>query len=156
MSVTVDNNQVVTIHYTLTDPDGEVIDSSEGSEPMAYLHGAGNIIPGLEQALTGESAGAKLQVVVNPEQGYGEYEPTLVETVPLSAFEGVDHIEPGMAFEAQGSDGQLRRIEVREVDDDQAVIDGNHPLAGVELHFEVEVVDVRPASEEEIAHGHVH
>ena len=156
MSVTVDTNQVVTIHYTLSDADGEVIDSSEGAEPLAYLHGAGNIIPGLEQALAGETAGASLQVVVDPEQGYGEYEATLVETVPRAAFEGVDQIEPGMAFEAQGSDGQLRRIEVREVDGDQVIIDGNHPLAGVELHFAVKVVDVRPASDEEIAHGHVH
>ena len=156
MSLLIGDKLVVTIHYKLTDNSGEVIDSSEGAEPLAYLHGAGNIIPGLENALVGKTAGATLQVAVDPEDGYGEIHPQLIETVPREAFEGIDTIEPGMAFEAQGSDGQARRIVVKEVSGDEIIIDGNHPLAGVELNFDVEVVSVRDASEEEIAHGHVH
>lgn len=156
MSLLIGDKLVVTIHYTLTDNSGEVIDSSEGADPLAYLHGTGNLIPGLEQALVGKTAGASLQVTISPEDGYGEIQPELIETVPKEAFEGVDSIEPGMAFEAQGSDGQARRIVVKDVSDDGIIIDGNHPLAGVELNFDVQVVDIREASEEEIAHGHVH
>mgnify|MGYP001820690507 FL=1 len=156
MSLLIGDKLVVTIHYKHTDNSGEVIDSSEGAEPLAYLHGAGNIIPGLENALVGKTAGATLQVAVAPEDGYGEIHPQLIETVPREAFEGIDTIEPGMAFEAQGSDGQARRIVVKEVRGDEIIIDGYHPLAGVELNFDVDVVSVRDASEEEIAHGHVH
>ena len=156
MSLLIADKLVVSIHYTLTDNSGEIIDSSEGADPLAYLHGAGNLIPGLEQALVGKTAGASLQATVSPEDGYGEIQPELIETVPKEAFEGVDSIEPGMAFEAQGSDGQARRIVVKDVSDDGIIIDGNHPLAGVELNFDVQVVDIREASEEEIAHGHVH
>lgn len=156
MSLLIGDKLVVTIHYTLTDNSGAVIDSSEGADPLAYLHGTGNLIPGLEQALVGKTAGASLQTTISPEDGYGEIQPELIETVPKEAFEGVDSIEPGMAFEAQGSDGQARRIVVKDVSDDGIIIDGNHPLAGVELNFDVQVVDIREASEEEIAHGHVH
>ncbi len=156
MSLLIGDKLIVTIHYKLTDNSGEVIDSSEGAEPLAYLHGAGNIIPGLENALVGKTAGATLQVAVAAEDGYGEIHPQLIETVPREAFQGIDNIEPGMAFEAQGSDGQARRIVVKEVNGDEIIIDGNHPLAGVDLNFDVEVVSVREASEEEIAHGHVH
>jgi len=156
MSLLIGDKVVVTIHYKLTDNSGEIIDSSEGAEPLAYLHGAGNIIPGLENALVGKAEGASLQVAIAPEQGYGEVHPQLIETVPREAFQGIDQIEPGMAFEAQGSDGQARRIVVKEVNGDEIIIDGNHPLAGVDLNFDVQVVSVREASEEEVAHGHVH
>lgn len=156
MSLLIGDKLVVTIHYTLTDNTGDTLDSSEGAEPLAYLHGAGNLIPGLEKALVGKTAGATLQATIAPEEAYGEIHAELIETVPPEAFEGVDKIEPGMAFEAQGSDGQARRIVVREVSDEGIIIDGNHPLAGVELNFDVQVVDVREATEEEIAHGHVH
>ncbi|MEP5566206.1 MAG: peptidylprolyl isomerase [Halioglobus sp.] len=156
MSLLIGDKLVVTIHYTLTDESGETIDSSEGQEPLAYLHGAGNLIPGLERELVGKTAGASLRATIAPEDGYGEFHPELIETVPREAFEGVDQIEAGMAFEAEGSDGQARRIVVKEVSDDGIIIDGNHPLAGVELNFDVQVIDVREASEEEIAHGHVH
>ncbi len=156
MSLLVGDKLVVTIHYKLTDNEGQVIDSSEGAEPLAYLHGAGNIIPGLESALVGKAAGAAFQVNIEPEQGYGDLHPELIEIVPREAFQGVDNIEPGMAFEAQGADGQARRIVVKEVNGDEITIDANHPLAGVDLNFDVQVVEVREASEEEIAHGHVH
>ena len=156
MSLLIGNHVVATIHYKLTDNSGEILDSSEGAEPLTYLHGAGNLIPGLENALVGKTAGSSLQVRIAPEEAYGEIQPELVEVVPQAAFQGVDTVEPGMVFEAQGSDGQARRIVVKSIDGDEVTIDANHPLAGVELNFDVQVVDVRQASEEEVSHGHVH
>jgi len=156
MSLLIGDNVVVSMHYTLTNNEGEVLDSSEGADPLVYLHGAGNIIPGLEKALVGKAAGATLQVKVPPAEDYGEVEADLQELVPLSAFQGVDKVEPGMVFQAQGSDGQLRRITVTAVEGDNVSVDGNHPLAGVELTFDVEIVEVREATAQEIDHGHVH
>ncbi len=156
MSLLIGDNVVVSMHYTLTNNDGQVLDSSEGADPLVYLHGAGNIIPGLEKALTGKPAGASVQAKISPAEAYGEVQPQLVETVPVAAFQGVDKIEPGMAFQAQGSDGNVRRIVVTEVSGEEVTVDGNHPLAGVELNFDVQVTDVREASDEEISHGHVH
>ncbi|MCB1755485.1 MAG: peptidylprolyl isomerase [Gammaproteobacteria bacterium] len=156
MSLLISDNLVVSMHYKLTDPNGAVIDSSEGAEPLAYLHGAGNIIPGLEKALTGKVAGDTVSVTVQPEEGYGVVQPELIQSISRAAFQGVDSIEPGMAFEAKGPDGASQRIIVREVADDTVTVDANHPLAGVVLQFDVEIVDVREASEEEVAHGHVH
>ena len=156
MSLLIGDNIVASIHYKLTNNSGEVLDSSEGGEPLAYLHGAGNLIPGLEKELVGKTAGASLQVTVAPDEAYGPVHDQLIEVVPREAFQGVETIEPGMGFEAQGSDGQARRIVVTEVNGDQITIDGNHPLAGVELSFDVQIVEVRDATEEEIAHGHVH
>ncbi len=156
MTLTIGDDVVVTIHYTLTDDDGNVIDSSEGAEPLPYLHGASNIIPGLEQALLGKSEGDSLEVRVDPAEGYGEIIPELVQVVDRAAFQGVDFIEPGMNFEAQTPDGQTRNIVVKDVSDDQVTVDGNHPLAGVALNFAVNVVSVRPATAEELSHGHVH
>ena len=156
MSLLISDNLVVSMHYKLSDADGNVLDSSEGAEPLAYLHGAGNIIPGLEKALVGKVEGDALQVKVAPEDGYGEINPELMQTVDKAAFEGVDTVEPGMQFESQAPDGSVQHIVVKEVEGDEVVIDANHPLAGVELHFDVEIVEVRVAVEEEIAHGHVH
>jgi len=156
MSLLIGDNVVASIHYTLTNNAGDVLDSSDGAEPLAYLHGANNIIPGLENALAGKTAGAELNVSIAPEDAYGEVQPELVQIVPRAAFQGVDEIEPGMAFEAQDPQGQSRRIVVKSVAGDEITIDANHPLAGEQLNFAVQVVDVRAASEEEIAHGHVH
>lgn len=149
-------NSVVAIDYTLTDDSKTQLDSSAGGEPLRYLHGARNIIPGLENALTGKSAGDELQVTVQPEDGYGPVDPELIQDAPLSAFQGVDDVKPGMQFQAQGPDGQSRVITVREVHEDSVSIDGNHPLAGRVLHFAVKIADVRAATAEEIEHGHVH
>jgi FKBP-type peptidyl-prolyl cis-trans isomerase SlyD len=149
------DNHVVSIHYTLTGDDGTVIDSSRGREPLAYLHGAGNIVPGLEKQLTGRAPGDKLDVVVTPEEGYGVRHEGLVQTLPRDAFHGVDTIEPGMQFTAQGNRGPLE-VTVTKVDGETVTIDGNHPLAGQALNFAVEIVDVREASKEELSHGHVH
>jgi FKBP-type peptidyl-prolyl cis-trans isomerase SlyD len=149
-------NSVVSMHYKLTDNDGNVIDSSEDMEPLTYLHGAGNIIPGLEKALLGKVEKDALTVKVSPEEGYGEVMQELVEAVPKGAFQGVDTIEVGMSFEAQDPNGQMQRIVVKKVEDDTVTVDANHPLAGVELNFDVNIVSVREATEEEISHGHVH
>ena len=156
MSLLIGNNTVVSIHYHLTNNDGEVLDSSKGTEPLAYLHGAGNIIPGLENALVGKAPGDSLKVTVSPEEGYGEIVPDLVQEVARTAFQGVDQIEVGMVFTAQGADGSAQRIVVKAVDGDMVTVDGNHPLAGQTLNFDVEVVGVRDATAEEIDHGHAH
>ena len=146
---------VASFHYTLTNAAGEVIDASPAGEPMAYLHGASNIVPGLEQAMTGRSAGDRFDVVVAPELGYGVRHSQLVQVVPRAAFQGVDTIEPGMQFQAQGGQGPMV-VMVTAVDAENVTVDGNHPLAGVALHFAIEVADVRAATSEELEHGHVH
>ena len=156
MSLAIENNRVVSMHYKLTDNSGNVLDSSEGAEPLNYLHGAGNLIPGLEKALAGREQGDSLQVVVEPADAYGDVRPEMIQAVDRSAFQGVETVEPGMTFQAQGPDGATQRIVVTGVEGDSVTIDANHPLAGVQLHFDVQVVGVREATDEEIAHGHVH
>lgn len=150
----ISNHTAVSIHYTLKDETGQILDSSD-QEPLSYLHGAGNIIQGLESALLGRSAGEKLQVTVRPEEGYGERDEALIQKVPRSAFEGVDEIEPGMQFQAQSEEG-VQLVTVVAVDPESVTLDGNHPMAGVTLCFEVEIHDVREATAEEIEHGHIH
>ncbi|PMR75483.1 FKBP-type peptidyl-prolyl cis-trans isomerase [Billgrantia endophytica] len=148
-------NSVVAFHYTLTNDAGEVLDSSEGRQPLTYLHGAGNIIPGLEKGLEGRESGEKLNVTVSPEEGYGEVQPQLVQEVPRDAFQGVEAVEPGMQFQAQTQGGPLM-VTVTKVEGDTVTVDGNHPLAGQKLNFDVEIAEVREASQEEVEHGHVH
>jgi FKBP-type peptidyl-prolyl cis-trans isomerase SlyD len=155
MSLLIGDNCVVSIHYTLTDDDGNVLDSSKDSDPLNYLHGANNIIPGLENALIGKSAGDSMQVTVSPEEGYGVKSDELIQTVPRAAFEGIDDIQPGMQFQAQGPQGAMM-ITVTAVDGDDITVDGNHPLSGKTLHFDVSVEGIREATEEELEHGHVH
>ena len=149
------NNKVVSIHYHLTNDDGEVLDSSRGKEPLLYLQGRGNIIPGLENALIGKTVGDKLDVVVSPEQGYGEVNETLLQQVPKSAFPADHEIQIGQTFTAQGANGPFQ-VEVTKIEEETVTVDANHPLAGVTLNFAVEVVEVRDATEQELAHGHVH
>ncbi|MCP5155614.1 MAG: peptidylprolyl isomerase [Ectothiorhodospiraceae bacterium] len=146
---------VVHIHYTLTNREGAVLDRSGEGEPLGYLHGAGNIIQGLEDALTGRRTGDRLQVEVAPSDGYGERDEALVQVVPLSAFERPEAVTPGTWFEVRGPAG-ARPVQVTDVASGQVTIDANHPLAGETLFFEVEVAEVRDATEEELAHGHAH
>lgn len=148
------SNRVASIHYTLTNDEGQVIDRSPEDQPLSYLHGAGNIVPGLERALEGKNTGDTFKVDVSPNDGYGPRNDALVQTVPREAFQGVDSIEPGMQFKAQTDNGPLV-VTVAEVDDAQVKIDGNHPLAGQTLHFAIEVAEVREASEQEKQVGHV-
>jgi FKBP-type peptidyl-prolyl cis-trans isomerase SlyD len=147
--------RVAYIHYTLTNDQGEVLDSSQGSEPLAYLHGGGNIIPCLEKALLGKKVGDKLVVKVAPAEGYGERNDALIQQVPRRAFQGVKDIQPGMSFHAQGANGPMQ-VTVTRVVGDMVTVDGNHPLAGENLNFDVEVTEVRAATAEEMSHGHVH
>jgi FKBP-type peptidyl-prolyl cis-trans isomerase SlyD len=145
---------VVLIHYTLKDDSGEVLDSSQGNEPLAYLHGGGNIVQGLEEALEGRAVGDHLTVSVTPEKGYGVHDKSMIQQVPKRAFQ-TGTITAGMRFTAQTEDGP-RQVVVTRVTGDMVTVDGNHPLAGQMLHFEVDITDVRAASAEELAHGHVH
>lgn len=148
-------NAVVVIDYTLTDNSGEVIDSSEGAGPLAYLHGFGNIINGLEDALLGKEAGDQVKATIAPENAYGERHEDMQQDVPKELFGGVDNIEVGMQFQSETDDGPVM-VTVVAITDEMVTVDGNHPLAGVELNFDVTIREVREASEEELAHGHVH
>jgi FKBP-type peptidyl-prolyl cis-trans isomerase SlyD len=148
-------DKVVTIHYTLKNAEGQVLDSSEGGDPLAYIHGNGNIIPGLEEALEGKVAGDKLQVEVQPEKAYGVHDPELIQNVPKRAFQGVGQVQAGMRFTAQTEHGP-RQVVVTRVVGDMVTVDGNHPLAGQTLNFAVEIAEVRDPTEEELSHGHVH
>ena len=148
-------DKVVTLKYTLTNEAGEVLDRSTDGEPLAYLHGQGNIIPGLEEALAGKQTGDKLQVAVPAARAYGERDPALVQQVPKRAFQGASEVRPGMRFHAQTERG-ARAVTVVQVQGDMVTVDGNHPLAGQNLNFDVEVEGVREASADELTHGHVH
>lgn len=148
-------HKVVTIDYTLTDAQGDVLDSSQGGEPLSYIQGTGSIIPGLEAALEGKSSGEALKVSVPPEQAYGERDEALRQTVSRDLFEAADRLEVGMRFRVQ-SDGGPQIITVAEIKGDTVTIDGNHPLAGVTLNFDVTIRDVRDATSEELSHSHVH
>ncbi|MGA1205929.1 MAG: FKBP-type peptidyl-prolyl cis-trans isomerase [Opitutales bacterium] len=151
----VTNDHVVSMHYTLTSPNGEVIDSSKGKEPLAYLHGHGNIIPGLEKQLEGKVVGDKLVAEVPAGEAYGEHNPELIVKAQRSQFpEGVD-LQAGMQFQAQTPQGP-RVAKITEVEGDTISVDTNHPLAGVDLKFDVEITDIRAAKPEELSHGHVH
>jgi FKBP-type peptidyl-prolyl cis-trans isomerase SlyD len=145
---------VVTIDYTLTDEDGGELDTSRGGSPLTYLHGAGSIIPGLERALTGRSAGDELAVTVRPEDGYGLRDEDLVQSLPRRNFPAGD-IEVGTRFQAEGPDGS-HIVTVVAFDGDSVTIDANHPLAGSTLTFAVSIRDVRASTAEERKHGHVH
>jgi FKBP-type peptidyl-prolyl cis-trans isomerase SlyD len=151
----IENNHVVTLNYTLTDNDGEIIDqANDGS--FVYLHGANNIIPGLEKELTGKAVGDQIQVKVAPEDGYGQRNEALVEQVPREMFPEGDGVQPGMVFHAEGPNGELITVTVLEVAEDVVTIDANHALAGIELNFDVEVMGIREAEAVELEHGHVH
>ncbi len=149
------DNSVVSIHYTLSNDTGAILDQSTEDNPLIYLHGKGNIVAGLEKALTGKTTGTKLDVTVPPAEGYGNREEYMVETVNRSMFEGLDEISIGKQFHAEGNTGPVV-VTVTKIDGDDITIDGNHPLAGENLNFTVEVVAIREATEDELAHGHIH
>lgn len=151
----IEARKVVTIDYTLTDEDGEILDSSEDDGPLLYLHGFGNVVPGLEAALEGKGTGDQLSVTLPPAQGYGDRDENLVQTVPRNQFPKGD-IEVGMRFQAETPDGGARVLTVIAVSQTEVTVDGNHPLAGQTLSFDVTVRGVRDATEEEVEHGHAH
>jgi FKBP-type peptidyl-prolyl cis-trans isomerase SlyD len=153
---TIAKDKAVSIHYTLTLDGGKIIDSSEGKDPLVYLHGHGNIVPGLERELLGKATGEELNVRVAPEDGYGVHNAGLIQKVPREAFQGVDTLEVGMMFQAPGESGHIQLIRVTEIEGETITVDGNHELAGKTLNFAVEISEVREASAEELSHGHVH
>ncbi len=150
----ISKDMVVAIHYTLINKNGDIVDSSENADPLTYLHGHGHIVPGLEEELEGKGKGEKFNVSVAPEKGYGVRNEMLVQEVSKEMF-GEQNVEEGMEFHAE-SDGHPIIIKVVKVDGDKITIDGNHPMAGEELLFSIDVVEIREASKEELDHGHVH
>lgn len=149
-------HKVVSIHYTLTNNAGDVLDSSEGQSPLMYLHGMGNIVPGLEGALEGKTQGDTLNVSIPPAEAYGDRIDGLSQTVPREAFSGAGELAVGMQFRAASEDQREVLFTIVDIDGDQVTIDANHPLAGETLNFDVEVMGVREATAEEVDHGHVH
>lgn len=145
-------HRVVAFHYVLKNEQGEELDSSRGQLPLLYLHGHGNILPGLEQALEGHSVGDRFTVTLRPEQGYGLRDPELVQRVPRSALEGASELQLGMQFQAQTEDGEIP-VRIIGLDAEHITVDGNHPLAGQTLQFEVEIRNVREALAEELEEG---
>ncbi len=147
---------VVSFDYTLTDPQGQTLDTSAGREPLIYLHGASNIIPGLEAEMTGKSSGDAFKVTIPAATAYGERDEQLVQPVPRASFPAEANIEVGQQFQARSPDGQARLVRVAKVDAEHVTVDANHPLAGIPLTFDVKITEVRAATDEEISHGHVH
>ena len=152
----VGKDKVVLMHYTLKNDAGDVIDSSDGADPLPFLQGHGNIIPGLESALEGSKVGDKLDVSIKPEEGYGERIKDAIQEIPSSALQGVDEVKVGMQLQSQDKDGNAFLVTVTKIEDDKITVDGNHPLAGQTLHFSVSIESIRKAEAEELSHGHVH
>ena len=150
------NQCVVAIHYTLTDEQGQELDSSRNAEPLTYLHGMQGLIPGLERELEGREVGDRFEATVQPEDAYGEMNPGLIQDVPLDALEGIDNLHVGMALQAKAPDGSVQNLRVDAIGDESATLNANHPLAGAVLKFDVQVESVREAAPEEIEHGHAH
>lgn len=150
------DNKVVFIDYTLKTDSGEVVDSSEGQEPLAYLHGVGQIVPGLEKALTGLKVGDSKDVVVSAEEGYGERDPDGVFGIPKTAFPDAAQLEVGASFVGEDEDGHALPVRIVKIDGDNIIVDANHPLAGERLHFHIDVRQIRDATAEELEHGHPH
>jgi FKBP-type peptidyl-prolyl cis-trans isomerase SlyD len=146
----IDKDRVVSIHYTLKDESGEVIDTSSGRDPLNYVHGASQIISGMEKALEGLKAGEEISVVVEPQQGYGERDESLVYEVPRDQFQGIEDIQVGMCFQVNSADGPLL-MNVIDIEGESITLDGNHPLADMRLYFDISIVGVREATEEELA-----
>lgn len=147
---------VVAIHYTLTNDAGEKLDSSEGGEPLAYLHGSNGLIPGLERELEGREVGDQFKATIQPEDAYGELNPELIQDVPLDALTGIEDLRVGMQLQSQSPDGATQVLTVDALGKDTATLNANHALAGAVLHFDVEIAAVREATAEEIEHGHAH
>lgn len=153
--VQITKNAVAAINYTLKDDGGNVLDTSEGKPPLAYVHGVGALIPGLESELEGKGVGDKLSVRVEPEQGYGPRHEQMVQTVPREQLPPEPQPQIGMQLQAQTDQGPIV-LTITGIEGEMVTLDGNHPLAGVTLNFDVEVVEVREATAEELEHGHVH
>ncbi|MBT8049115.1 MAG: peptidylprolyl isomerase [Xanthomonadales bacterium] len=151
----IEDKKVVSFHYTLSNAEGEEMETSRERDPMSYLHGAGNIIPGLEKAMAGKTKGEQFEVTVEPADAYGERDENGIQRVPAKHFKNVGRLEPGQPVIMHTEQGQVQ-VTVVKVGRFNVDIDRNHPLAGQSLTFDVEITDVRDATAEEISHGHVH
>ena len=152
----VEKDKVISIHYTLTLESGEIVDSTQGSEPLAYIAGIGNIIPGLDSELMGCEVGDTKKVTVQPSLAYGEFDESLVQELPREMFTGIDSIEVGMEFQAQNQNGDAQFVIVTQVSDETITVDGNHEFAGKVLNFDVKIDSIRDAVQEEIDRGRIH
>lgn len=151
----ISTNKVIVLHYAVSDSEDTLIDSSYDHKPLAVIQGTGYLIPGLEQALDGHQAGDKFDVAVSPDQAYGVRIDEYVQTVPKAMFADIEDLAVGTQLRATTDDGEQTVI-VIDVTDDEITVDGNHPLAGIELKFDVDILEVRDATEDELSHGHVH
>ena len=151
----ISKNSVVTLNYTLTNDQGEILDESQDGS-FLYMHGAGGIIPGLESLLEGKSASDTFTAHIEPADGYGERDDSMVQVVPRDMFDKEHPIEEGIQFHAESPEGDMLTVTVTKVEGDEITVDGNHPLAGIPLNFDIKITDIREASAEEIEHGHVH
>lgn len=156
MTDKISKNKVVTMHYTVSDNDGNKVDSSVGQEPMEYLHGHNQIIPGLQDAMQGKRAGEKFNVTIPPAKAYGAYKKNLIFKLDREKLKGADEIKVGAMMQLTDQNGHPVVVTVTELLDTEVVVDANHPLAGKTLEFEVEVVSMRDATKEELEHGHAH
>jgi FKBP-type peptidyl-prolyl cis-trans isomerase SlyD len=153
--VIIENDTVVTVGYRLLNEALEEIDTSENGAPIVYLHGGDELLDGLEAALTGKSAGDRFTVTLQPDDAYGPEDPDLIQIFPIDEFNGVD-MYPGMELQGKDPEGNFRLLRIVAVDGENVTVNMNHPLAGLVLHFELHVENVRPATEDELAHGHAH
>jgi len=147
---------IVSIHYTLTNAQGKTLDSSDGGDPLRYMHGRGGLIPGLERELDGREVGDAFDAVIQPEDGYGQPHPDLVQAVPIEALSQIEELRVGMQLQSQDEEGRVQVVVVEEIADGMVTLNANHALAGEVLHFAVSIEDIRAATEEELAHGHAH
>ena len=148
-------DSVVTMNYTLKNDAGEVMDTSAGRDPLVYLHGVGALIPGLENELEGKMANDKVSAVIAPEDAYGARSEDLLRVVSKDGFQGEEELLEGMRVQLDTEHGPMVAV-VSAITGDEVTLDMNHPLADMTLYFDVEVVDVRPATADELANGHVH
>jgi len=153
--VKISKHRVAILDYTLTGEDGQVIDESHDGS-FSYLHGAGNIIPGLEKALDGRKSGESLRVVIEAADAYGERDPARIQRVPRDRFPPAADLQAGMRFQAQSQEGHPQVVMLTAIEGPDIIVDANHPLAGRRLHFDVTILSVRSAKKEEITHRHVH
>ncbi len=151
----IEKNTVVTVNYVLTNDQQEELYSSENDEAIIYLHGGDELLDGLEQALDGKAIGEQLSVTLQPAEAYGDEQPDLIQTMHMDEFKGVE-ISEGVELQGEDPDGNFRLLRIQKVKNDHVTVNMNHPLAGMVLHFALDIKDVRPATEKELAHGHAH
>jgi len=151
----VEDKKVVSIHFTLKNKLGDILETSQGEPPLDFIQGCGNIIPGLEKALRDKQAGDQLNVIIAPEDAYGMRDESLLQTVPLSDFSGQDNLEEGAEIDVETTQGICTAM-IAKVNTDNVILDLNHPLASETLHFDVEITNIREAKKDELEHGHVH